>query len=92
MIEGVLCQKLLPAARSGRVIAVEVMIATDAIRNQIRESQSHQIATTIEASGRLGMQTMDRAIVELCKSGQITRETALLNCMKTEEVSRLLGA
>ena len=91
VLEGVLCQKLLPSTRGGRVIAVEVMIATDAVRNLVREAQTHQIPTTIEASGRLGMQTMDRAIIELCKKGIISRDVAVLNCMKQDEVKRHIG-
>ena len=85
-----LCQKLLPSAHSGREIALEVMIATDAVRNQIRENTTHQIATTIEASGRIGMQTMDRAMVELFKRGKSTRETVLRNCLKPAEAPRHL--
>jgi len=92
VLEGVLCQKLLPSAKGGgREIAVEVMIANDAVRNQIREGNTHQIATTIEASGKLGMQTMDRALLDLYKRARITREQALLNCFKPEEMRRLMG-
>jgi twitching motility protein PilT len=68
------------------------MIATDAIRNHIREGTTHQIATTIESSGRLGMQTMDRAIEELFKKGKISREVAMLNCHKTDDMRRKIGA
>ncbi len=88
VLEGVLCQKLLPSARGGREICLEVMIATDAVRNQIREGATHQVATTIEASGRLGMQTMDRALLELYRKRRITKETALLNCFKVDEMKR----
>jgi twitching motility protein PilT len=88
VIEGVLCQKLLPSTRSGREIALEVMIATDAIRNLIREGATHQIATSIEASGARGMQTMDRALLELYKRGRISFETALVSCFKPEEFKR----
>ncbi|MBI3736212.1 type IV pilus twitching motility protein PilT, partial [Candidatus Sumerlaeota bacterium] len=89
VLEGVLCQKLLPSSRGkGREIAVEVMVATDAIRNQIREGATHQIATTIESSGKLGMQTMDRSLLELFRKGRISRESALLNCFKVDEMVR----
>ncbi|MBX7246718.1 MAG: type IV pilus twitching motility protein PilT [Candidatus Sumerlaeaceae bacterium] len=89
VIEGVLCQTLLPsAAGRGRELAVEVMIGTDAVRNLIREGKTHQIATQIEAGGGLGMQTMDRAIADLYKRGRISRETALSHGRKVDELKR----
>ena len=86
-----MCQKLLLSKRSGREIAVEIMLATDAIRNQIREGSTHQIPTSIESSGKLGMILMDRAIIDLCNKGKISREVALRNAMKPEEMRRVLG-
>lgn len=91
VIEGILCQKLLPGARGGREIALEILIATDAVRNQIREGATHQIATTIESSGKLGMQTMDRGLLDLFKEGRIELETALLACAKPDEMRRNIG-
>ncbi len=89
VIEGVLCQKLLPSATGrGREVCIETMIGTDGIRNLIREGKTHQIYTQIEAGGALGMQTMDRAIADLFKRGKVTRETALLNARKTDELKR----
>jgi len=90
VLEGVICQKLLIGANGGRELALEVMIATDAVRNQIREGATHQIATTIEASGKIGMMTMDRSLVELYKRRRITKEVALLNCDKPDDMRRHL--
>jgi twitching motility protein PilT len=90
VLEGVICQKLLQGANGGRELALEVMIATDAVRNQIREGATHQIATTIEASGKIGMVTMDRALIELYKRRRITKEVALLNCNKPDDMRRHL--
>ena len=56
--------------------------------NLIREGKTHQIYTSIEAGGALGMQTMDRAISDLYKRGKITRETAMINARKPEELKR----
>ena len=89
--EGVICQKLLPSTRRGREIAIEVMIATDAVRNQIREGNTHMIQGTIESGGKWSMVTMDRSILDLLKAGRITRETALLACNKPEEMRRQIG-
>jgi twitching motility protein PilT len=89
VIEGVLCQTLVPSASGrGRELAVEIMMANDGIRNLIREAKTHQIYTAIEAGGQHGMQTMDRAIADLFKRGKITRETALLHARKVEEMKR----
>lgn len=89
VIEGILCQTLLPTASGrGRSIAVEVLLGTDAVRSLIREGKTHQIYTQIEASGALGMQTMDRAIADLYKRGRITRETALMHARKPDELKR----
>jgi twitching motility protein PilT len=89
VVEGVLCQNLLPSATGrGREIALEVMIGTDGIRNLIREGKTHQIYTQIEAGGAMGMQTMDRAIADLYKRGKISRETALLSARKVDEMKR----
>lgn len=89
VIEGILCQTLLPLATgTGRAIAVEVLLGTDAVRALIREGKTHQIYTQVEASGGLGMQTMDRAIAELFKRGRITRDTALNHARKPDELKR----
>ncbi len=89
VVEGIFCQTLLPSAQGrGRHISMEVLIGTDAVKNLIREGKTHQIYTQIEAGGGLGMQTMDRSIAELYKRGKITRETALHNARKLDEMQR----
>ena len=90
VLEGAMSQKLIPSAYRGREIALELMIASDAIRNLIREGHTHQIFSMIEAGGAKGMQTMDRALVDLCRKGKIAREIALLNARKPDEIKRYL--
>lgn len=76
-LEGVLSQILLPKANGGgRVAVFEVMLATDAIRNLIREGKSEQIPTYIQTSGQYGMNTMDQHLDDLSRSGVITCEEA----------------
>jgi twitching motility protein PilT len=92
VLEGVMCQTLLPNATGrGRNIALEIMLGTDGVRNLVREGKTHQLHTQIEAGGNLGMQTMDRAIAELYKRGQITREVALSRSRKPDEIKRHMG-
>ncbi|MBN1902621.1 type IV pilus twitching motility protein PilT [Candidatus Sumerlaeota bacterium] len=89
VLEGVLCQKLLPSSHGrGREIAVEIMVATEAIRSLIREGKTHQIYAMLEAGGQWGMQTMDRALLNLYKKGRITKELTLLNARNQEEMRR----
>ena len=78
VLVSVVSQQLVPTVdKRGRVAAFEVMHATPAIRNLIRENKTHQIATSIQTSRRLGMITMDDALVELYMKGKIDRNGAL---------------
>jgi len=73
----VISQRLLPdASGSGRVAAVEVMIANSAVRNLIRERKIHQIRTIMQSSTSAGMQTMDDALLKLLRKGRITQQVA----------------
>jgi len=84
-LEGVLSQILLPRATEvGRIPACEVMLATDAIRNLIREGKTEQIPTYIETSSKHGMQTMDQCLEALAKSGVITWQDASARMSKTQ--------
>ena len=91
-IEAVLCQQLLPRADGpGRVCAMEVMIATPAIRNLIRESKAHQITSVIQTSAHVGMQTMDMALRDLYQRGLITYEDAVSRAMNPEEFKKMVS-
>lgn len=71
-LQAVVCQRLLPRAdASGRAAAFEVLIATPALRNLIREGRTHQLESYIQTGGRFGMQTMAAAIEELRKRGVV---------------------
>ena len=90
VLEGVLAQVLLPRAGGrGRVAAFEVMIATDAIRNLIREGKTDQIPTYLQTGRQYGMQTMDQALQDLVRSGAITAEEALIRSSKPGELPGL---
>jgi twitching motility protein PilT len=92
-LEAVLCQQLLPkAGTSGRVCAMEIMIASAAIRNLIREAKSHQITSIIQTSANLGMQTMDQHLSELYRKGLITYDEAITRAMNPEELKNMMAA
>ena len=91
-LEGVLYQTLVPRADgSGRVAAVEVMIATPAIRNLIREGKTYQMPNVIQTGSQYGMQTMNQALKDLYQKGLITLEDALAKSPSPEELRELIG-
>jgi len=90
VLEGVLSQLLLPRAGGrGRVAAFEIMVATDAIRNLIRDGRTDQIPTYLQTGRQYGMQTMDQALHDLVRSGSVTTEEALMRSSKPDELRRL---
>ena len=76
-LQAVITQQLVPKKNGGRVLAAEMMIVTDAIRNLIRNGNTPQIANAIATSAAIGGQTMDQALVRLVRGGKITKEMAL---------------
>ena len=91
-IQGVVSQVLIPAANSsGRVAGVEVMVATPAIRNLIREGKVHQIRSAMQAGARHGMQTMDQSLARLVRNGRITLAAATERASNTEDLLNLIG-
>ena len=88
----VLSQQLLPRASGpGRVAAIEVMIATPAIRNLVREAKAHQITSIIQTSGEVGMQTMDMALCEMYKKGLVTYDEIMNRAVQQEELTKLIS-
>jgi twitching motility protein PilT len=79
VLEGIVCQTLLRKARGqGRLVALEILVPTPAIRNLIREDKVHQIYSSMQAGQeKLGMQTLNQNLATLYLSGQITMEIAL---------------
>jgi len=75
-LQGVVAQKLLPA-RDGRKLATEVLIASNAVRNMIREGKLHEIGSVLDNSAEVGMCSMDRSLAMLAATGRISRETAI---------------
>jgi twitching motility protein PilT len=77
-IEAVIAQTLIPTADGlGRVAAAELMLATPAIRNLIRDEKIYQIPSTIQISRKIGMQSLDQSLKDLLMQGKITRESAI---------------
>jgi twitching motility protein PilT len=91
-LQGIVTQQLLPIRTGrGRAVATEVMVATPAIRNLIREGKTHQIYSAMQAGGKYGMQTMDQSLAALVARGIISMETAIERCANEEDLRRLSG-
>lgn len=83
-------QRLIPSIGGGRIAAAEILIANSAVRNIIREGKTHQLDAVIQTSAEEGMQSMDRTLVQLVQSGQITYEEARNYAVDISEFERMM--
>ncbi len=93
VLEGVMCQALLPRAnRGGRVMALEVMVPNPAIRNLIREDKVHQLYSQMQiGQDKFGMQTMNQSLASLFQRRQITLDDAIARSSDQEELRKLIS-
>lgn len=89
-LEATFSQRLLPKLGGGRIVAVEVMIATTAVRNLIREGKSYQMYGIMETSLSYGMKTLDMALGELYLEGYITFDQATAYAVDPTSLERLV--
>lgn len=89
-LQAILTQQLLPKASGGRTLAYEFLIATPAVRNMIREGKSHQIVSSIQTGGQIGMITMDASLADLHLRKQITYEMGISRAVDPKEFARLV--
>ena len=91
-LQAVVTQQLLPTADGrGRAAAAEILIATPAVRNLIRERKGYQLASQMQSGAKYGMVTMDQNLAELVKSHRITLDAALERAASTDDLRNLLG-
>ncbi|WP_432456428.1 type IV pilus twitching motility protein PilT [Cellulomonas iranensis] len=91
-LQGVVSQTLCKRADGpGRAVATEVLVATPAIRNLIREGKTHQIYSAMQAGAQQGMHTLDQHLADLVRTGRIAYETGLEACHHVEDYNRLTG-
>jgi twitching motility protein PilT len=91
-LQGVVTQALCPRADgTGRTIITEILVATPAIRNLIREGKNHQIPSFMQSGARDGMLSFDQHLAERVRTDIITFEQALELCHSAEEFKRLAG-
>ncbi|MDR9391979.1 MAG: type IV pilus twitching motility protein PilT [Trueperaceae bacterium] len=89
-LQAILTQQLLPRPAGGRALAYELLIATPAVRNLVREAKGHQIASAIQTGGDLGMITMDACLADLHLRGEVDFETARARSVDAAEFERLV--
>lgn len=91
VLQGIISQQLVPTADGlGRVAALETMVITPGIQNQIREGKTHQIESAIQTGSKYGMKTMDMSLAELYRKGTIDSEIAMSYAVDKEILKRLM--
>lgn len=92
VLEGVLCQTLIPKIGGGRALAVEVLIPTPAIRNLIREDKVHQVYSQQQiGQEKYKMQTLNQSLANLYLGKKITYEDAIAKSQEVDELKRIIG-
>ena len=90
MLMAICSQRLIPAIGGGRLVSAEILVANPAVRNIIREGKSHQLDQVIQTSAKEGMQSMDRTLVQLVQSGQITYDEAKNYAVDLDDLNRMM--
>jgi twitching motility protein PilT len=92
VLEGIVCQALLPKTSGGRVAALEILVPTPAIRNLIREDKVHQIYSSMQTGQeKYGMQTMNQALATLVQKRLVTLETAMTASSNRDELQEMIN-
>ena len=91
-LQGVICQTLVRTVDGrSRAVAVEVLTATPAVANLIREGKTHQIYSLMQAGALHGMQTLDQSLADLVRQGRISYDVGLEKAHHVEDFNRLCG-
>jgi twitching motility protein PilT len=90
VLEAVLSQALLPRIGGGRVGAFEILIATYAVRNLIRDGKTFQLPNVMQLGSKDGMQTLDQALAELVRRHIVTQEEAMMKSSNPEQINKSL--
>jgi twitching motility protein PilT len=91
VLQGIICQQLLPTIGGGRALATEILIMTPAIRNLIREDKMHQIQSSMQTGqSKSGMMTMNQSLISLLVRRKVEMRTAFTASPDPEELDQLL--
>jgi twitching motility protein PilT len=92
VLEGIMCQSLLPKIGGGRAMAMEILVPNPAVRNLIREDKIHQIYSAMQSGqDKFGMQTFNQALATLYFQKQITLDTAIARSSMPEELQEMIN-
>jgi twitching motility protein PilT len=92
-LQGIIAQQLLPRIdQNGRIAALEILIATPAVRNMIREGKTHQLTSVIQTGAKFGMQPMDIALRDLYRRGIVSYEEAMMHALDEETFARFVNS
>ncbi|MDO8270258.1 MAG: PilT/PilU family type 4a pilus ATPase [Candidatus Levybacteria bacterium] len=90
-LEAIISQRLIPTITAGRVVATEILMATTAVRSNIREGKTHLIDSIIETSSDEGMNSLESSLAKLVADGKIAVDTAKAYALRPDSLTRLLG-
>lgn len=90
ILMAIVSQRLVPTIGGGRKVAAEILVATPAVRNIIREGKAHQLEAVIQTGAEFGMQSMDKQLVAMIHEGSITYEEARNFAVDLDELDRLM--
>lgn len=91
VLEAVLSQTLLPRVEGGRIAAFEIMIATPAVRNLVRERKTFELSNIMRLSAKDGMITLDQALTDLVGRGVVSQEEAMRKASNPDQLKKSLG-
>lgn len=89
-LEGVIAQRLLPRVGGGRILVAEVMLVTPTIRSIIRDGHLYQLHNTLQTSREEGMMSLDRALANLVRTGEILIDDALAEAADRENLRLMI--
>jgi twitching motility protein PilT len=90
-LQAVVSQTLIPKVGGGRVMAMEILVATPAIRAIIRDDKIHQIYSMMQSGQKFGMKTMNQSLAELYQSGKISINDAMNYSHNPQELGEILN-
>jgi twitching motility protein PilT len=91
-LAAVFSQRLIPTKQDSRVVAVEILLASIAVKNLIREKKTFQIDNVLQTSADQGMITLEASLANWVKAGIVTQETAMAFALRPTELERMLKA
>lgn len=91
VLEAILSQRLIPTIDNRRVVATEILIATPAVRNNIREGKTFQIDNVIQTSGNLGMRLLEQSLSDLVNRNVISQSVALEYAIRPAVLDKMVA-